>query len=145
MQKPKSARRRKAEADPANQQDLQLPKLTEDEKGDLVNQAVEELQDAIQKVSTTRLCVWGTGLRLRPVLQQPSVPAGVLASTLAAQSPPRPPCSLLLHRLQTRSNGEKDVDDIRTLMEEVDLRIKETKQQTYEFKRDVILGACVGC
>jgi hypothetical protein len=37
-------------------------------------------------------------------------------------------------------NGEKDVDDIRTLMEEVDMRIKETKQETYEFKRDVILG-----
>jgi hypothetical protein len=37
-------------------------------------------------------------------------------------------------------NGEKDVDDIRTLMEEIDLRIKETKQETYEFKRDVILG-----
>lgn len=32
------------------------------------------------------------------------------------------------------------MDDIRTLMKEVDLRIKETKQQTYEFKRDVILG-----
>lgn len=39
-------------------------------------------------------------------------------------------------------NGEKDVDDIRTLMEEVDMRIKETKQETYEFKRDVILGEC---
>jgi predicted phage-related endonuclease len=42
--------------------------------------------------------------------------------------------------LQTKVNGEKDVDDIRTLMEEIDMRIKETKQQTYEFKRDVILG-----
>jgi hypothetical protein len=37
-------------------------------------------------------------------------------------------------------NGDKDLDDIKTLMEEVDLRIKETKQETYEFKRDVILG-----
>ena len=42
--------------------------------------------------------------------------------------------------LQTKLNGEKDVDDIRTLMEEIDMRIKETKQQTYEFKRNVILG-----
>lgn len=42
--------------------------------------------------------------------------------------------------VQTKVNGEKDVDDIRTLMEEVDMRIKETKQETYEFKRDVILG-----
>lgn len=32
------------------------------------------------------------------------------------------------------------MDDIRTLMEEVDMRIKETKQDTYEFKRDIILG-----
>lgn len=44
--------------------------------------------------------------------------------------------------LQTKVNGEKDVDDIRTLMEEIDTRIKETKQETYEFKRDVILGQC---
>jgi hypothetical protein len=44
---------------------------------------------------------------------------------------------------QTKVNGEKDVDDIRTLMEEVDMRIKETKQETYEFKRDVILGEWV--
>lgn len=35
------------------------------------------------------------------------------------------------------------MDDIRTLMEEVELRIKETKQETYEFKRDIILGASV--
>lgn len=34
------------------------------------------------------------------------------------------------------------MDGIRTLMEEVDMRIKETKQETYEFKRDVILGEC---
>lgn len=33
------------------------------------------------------------------------------------------------------------MDDIRTLMSEVELRIKETKQHTYDFKRDVILGA----
>lgn len=83
--KSKSRRRKESEA-----KTEVLPKLTEDEKGDIVNQAVEALQDAIQ---------------------------------------------------QTKDNGDKDVDDIRTLMEEVDMRIKETKQDTYEFKRDIILGA----
>lgn len=33
------------------------------------------------------------------------------------------------------------MDDIRTLMEEVDMRIAETKKDTYEFKRDIIIGA----
>jgi hypothetical protein len=47
-----------------------------------------------------------------------------------------PACCLL----QLRSSGDKDVDDIRTLMEEVDLRIAETKKDTYEFKRDIIIG-----
>lgn len=45
-QKSKSTRRRRdaeAKADA-------LPKLTDDEKGDIVNQAVEVLQDAIQQV-----------------------------------------------------------------------------------------------
>jgi hypothetical protein len=37
--------------------------------------------------------------------------------------------------------GDKDVDDIRTLMEEVDMRINETRRDTYEFKRDIIIGA----
>ena len=39
-----------------------------------------------------------------------------------------------------RAAGEKDVGDIRTLMEEVDMRIGETKNATYEFKRDIIMG-----
>ncbi len=39
-----------------------------------------------------------------------------------------------------RAGGEKDVDDIRTLVEEVDMRIAETKRATYEFKRDIIMG-----
>lgn len=42
--------------------------------------------------------------------------------------------------LQVRTAGDKDVDDIRTLMEEVDMRIGETKKATYEFKRDIIMG-----
>jgi hypothetical protein len=33
------------------------------------------------------------------------------------------------------------LDDIRTLMEEVDMRITETRKDTYEFKRDIIIGA----
>ncbi|KAG2449892.1 hypothetical protein HYH02_005414 [Chlamydomonas schloesseri] len=40
-----------------------------------------------------------------------------------------------------RKAGDKDIDDIRTLMEEVDMRIAETKKDTYEFKRDIIIGA----
>eukprot|EP00955_Chlamydomonas_euryale_P092817 364743-Chlamydomonas_euryale.AAC.16 len=42
---------------------------------------------------------------------------------------------------QLKQAGDKDIDDIRTLMEEVDMRIAETKKDTYEFKRDVIIGA----
>lgn len=64
-------------------------RLTDDEKGDIVSQAIEALQTEIE---------------------------------------------------QLRSSGDKDVDDIRTLMEEVDLRIAETKKDTYEFKRDIIIG-----
>uniref|UniRef100_A0A7S0UUC6 Cilia- and flagella-associated protein 263 n=1 Tax=Polytomella parva TaxID=51329 RepID=A0A7S0UUC6_9CHLO len=37
--------------------------------------------------------------------------------------------------------GEKDIDDIKTLMEEVDMRIAETKKDTYEFKRDIIIAS----
>ena len=37
--------------------------------------------------------------------------------------------------------GDKDINDIRTLMEEVDMRIAETKKDTYEFKRDIIIGS----
>ncbi|MEW5300060.1 MAG: hypothetical protein WDW36_003019 [Sanguina aurantia] len=37
--------------------------------------------------------------------------------------------------------GDKDIDDIKTLMEEVDMRIAETKKDTYEFKRDIIISA----
>lgn len=43
--------------------------------------------------------------------------------------------------LQLKKAGDKDMDDIRTLMEEVDMRIAETKKDTYEFKRDIIIGA----
>mmetsp|Transcript_17568 Transcript_17568/g.30149 ORF Transcript_17568/g.30149 Transcript_17568/m.30149 type:complete len:351 (-) Transcript_17568:663-1715(-) len=42
---------------------------------------------------------------------------------------------------QLRKAGDKDIDDIRTLMEEVDMRIAETKKDTYEFKRDIIIGS----
>ena len=42
--------------------------------------------------------------------------------------------------LQVRVAGEKDADDIRTLMQEVDMRIGETKKATYEFKRDIIIA-----
>lgn len=43
--------------------------------------------------------------------------------------------------VQIKKAGDKDIDDIKTLMEEVDMRIAETKKDTYEFKRDIIIGA----
>lgn len=46
LQKSKSTRRRKEQEAKAEA----LPKLTEDEKSDIVNQAVEALQDVIQQV-----------------------------------------------------------------------------------------------
>jgi hypothetical protein len=46
----------------------------------------------------------------------------------------------MLPATQLRSAGEKDVDDLRTLMEEVAVRSAETKKAMYEFKRDVIVG-----
>lgn len=126
-QKSKSTKRRKeaeAKADAA-------PKLTADEKADLCNQAVEALQDAIEKVGTAGrlLCAGGHVFSLWH--EQPSMQPTCLAA-----------CANAYHccNLQTKTDGEKDVDDIRTLMEEVDIRIKETKQGTYEFKRDIILG-----
>lgn len=42
---------------------------------------------------------------------------------------------------ELKKAGDKDIDDIKTLMEEVDMRISETKKDTYEFKRDIIIGA----
>ncbi len=41
---------------------------------------------------------------------------------------------------QVKGAGEKDVEDIRTLVEEVEQRLAEARKGTYEFKRDVILG-----
>eukprot|EP00878_Enallax_costatus_P042525 GHUV01049914.1.p1 GENE.GHUV01049914.1~~GHUV01049914.1.p1 ORF type:complete len:303 (+),score=107.89 GHUV01049914.1:66-974(+) len=82
-QKGKSTRRKKeSEVDT-------FQRLTDDEKSDIVSQAIENLQKEIDEL---------------------------------------------------RANGEKDIDDIRTLMEEVDMRIAETKKDTYEFKRDIIIG-----
>jgi len=40
-----------------------------------------------------------------------------------------------------RTEGEKTLDDLRAMMEETDLRIAETKKDTYEFKRDIVVGA----
>jgi hypothetical protein len=36
--------------------------------------------------------------------------------------------------------GDKDLGDISTLLEEVELRIADTKKATWEFRRDVIIG-----
>ena len=52
----------------------------------------------------------------------------------------REPCTQPSRCSQIRAAGDKDADDIRTLMEEVDLRIGEAKKSTYEFKRDVVMA-----
>jgi hypothetical protein len=38
-------------------------------------------------------------------------------------------------------DGEKKLSELRALLEETDLRIAETKKDTYEFKRDIVVGA----
>mmetsp|Transcript_26077 Transcript_26077/g.64138 ORF Transcript_26077/g.64138 Transcript_26077/m.64138 type:complete len:344 (-) Transcript_26077:226-1257(-) len=38
-------------------------------------------------------------------------------------------------------DGEKRLSELRALLEETDLRIAETKKDTYEFKRDIVVGA----
>jgi len=40
-----------------------------------------------------------------------------------------------------RTEGDKTLDELRSMMEETDLRIAETKKDTYEFKRDIVVGA----
>lgn len=42
---------------------------------------------------------------------------------------------------RARYEGEKTLDELRAMMEETDLRIAETKKDTYEFKRDIVVGA----
>lgn len=37
--------------------------------------------------------------------------------------------------------GEKKLSELQALLEETDLRIAETKKDTYEFKRDIVVGA----
>ena len=40
-----------------------------------------------------------------------------------------------------KTDGEKKLDDLRAMIEENELRITETKKNTYEFKRDIVIGA----
>jgi hypothetical protein len=42
--------------------------------------------------------------------------------------------------VQEHAANAKDIDDIRTLTEEVEMRIGEIKRTTYEFKREIILA-----
>lgn len=37
--------------------------------------------------------------------------------------------------------AEQQIDELTCAMEAVDIRIAETKKDTYEFKRDIIVGA----
>ncbi len=46
--------------------------------------------------------------------------------------------------LQLKKAGDKDIDDIRTLMEEVDMRIAETRKDTYEVRYAQQHGAYQG-
>ena len=40
-----------------------------------------------------------------------------------------------------KTDGEKKLDDLRAMIEENEMRIAETKKNTYEFKRDIVIGA----
>ena len=74
----------------------------------------------------------------------PSLPPLTLPPPLPSNhAPPLPPPHTLPPPPppQLKKAGDKDIDDIKTLMEEVDMRITETKKDTYEFKRDIIIGA----
>merc|ERR1719502_1551865 len=42
---------------------------------------------------------------------------------------------------QTRQTGEQNLDILRALMEETDLRTAEVKRDAYEFRRDIVVGA----
>mmetsp|Transcript_32019 Transcript_32019/g.80168 ORF Transcript_32019/g.80168 Transcript_32019/m.80168 type:complete len:376 (+) Transcript_32019:159-1286(+) len=42
---------------------------------------------------------------------------------------------------EVREVAEKEIDDLQSEMEAVDTNISETKKDTYEFKRDIIVGA----
>jgi len=40
-----------------------------------------------------------------------------------------------------KAEGEKELDELKAFLEETDLHIAETKKDTYEFKRDIVVGA----
>ena len=42
---------------------------------------------------------------------------------------------------QVKEAAERQIDELTCAMEAVDIRIAETKKDTYEFKRDIIVGA----
>ena len=119
-QKKKSSKKGKIET----KQQL-FNKLTDDEKNDLVSMEVELVQAEIEQVCTSSV--------QRPLESYHAVYTKLLHHRNGNL------CSVLATQL--KKAGDKDIDDIRTLMEEVDLRIAETKKDTYEFKRDIIIGA----
>merc|ERR1719171_3326600 len=43
--------------------------------------------------------------------------------------------------LQTRRTSDQNLDILRALMEETDIRIAEVKRDAYEFRRDIVVGA----
>jgi hypothetical protein len=87
-QRTRGARRRGREVEPSPE--VKFERLNEEEKGDIVSQAIEELQMEIAQMKTM---------------------------------------------------GNKDISDIGTLLEEVEVRMTEVRKDTWEFKRDVIIGA----
>jgi len=42
---------------------------------------------------------------------------------------------------QTKKTSEQNMDILKALMEETDIRIKEVKRDAYEFRRDIVVGA----
>ena len=42
---------------------------------------------------------------------------------------------------ETKGNGEKLVDTLKSVIEETDMRVADLKKDAYEFKRDIVVGA----
>ena len=42
---------------------------------------------------------------------------------------------------ETKGNGEKLVDTLKSVIEETDIRVSDLKKDAYEFKRDIVVGA----
>ena len=65
----------------------------------------------------------------------PSLPPAADRACPARARPPQTAIESL------KTDGERKLDDLRAMVEENEMRITETKKNTYEFKRDIVIGA----